>query len=205
MSSNVTSIHRASQSEGAAQSPVAGWSSLLTPIKFDDQLAMVSAVSKANRLADLRGIWIAYPNLKEATERLLELISTVWPGKGGNVSALSEAVLRSIERVQRGMERGETTRDFVVANYLAGLGSIAEDVVALNAWGYVRDTPQEQWRLELSSFSRWANGTGFSEIRFLKRTHANPSEVEGTRLKILCSIASAKDVGIVSRYHLVTP
>jgi hypothetical protein len=87
-----------------------------------------------------------------------------------------------------------------VANFLQGLSTVADDVAGVIAWGYQKDKAMEQYDSAKGSFAEWSSGGGFTEVRFHFAEDQSTSEVEGTRLKLLCAVASAKDVGIASRY-----
>lgn len=173
------------------------------PIVADGWKQLGVAIHAAGLEADVRGVWMAYPNLREATSKLLGLLSSSWPcANGFDKSAVVEAALGAIGRVKGGLERGENSRDFVVANYLAGLGGVAEDLVKLQAWGFLKDRAVEQWSIEdKKPFLDWANLGGFTEIRFYRRRHADYRELMGTRFKLLCAVASAKDVGATARVN----
>lgn len=173
------------------------------PIAPDGWERLGVAVHAAGVDADVRGVWMAYPNLREATSKLVGLLSSSWPSaQGFDKSAVIEAVLAAVGRVKGGLERGENGRDFVVANYLAGLGGAAEDLVRLQAWGCIKERPVEQWIHEdKRPFVEWANLGGFTEIRFYRRRQADYRELTGTRFKLLCAVASAKDVGAAARLN----
>ncbi len=171
------------------------------PIASDDAALLLKAVEKAHLLSDMRALWIAYPNLQQATEKMAKLLTFVWPSRSASgASAVGEAVVTALRRVKQGLAVDEESRDFVVSNFLDGLLSAANDVAGVHAWGYQNGKPIEQYEDSKGSFERWANTGPFTEIRFFFRTEMSSHELEGTRLKLLCAIASTKDVGVVARY-----
>lgn len=169
----------------------------------DNGMALIEAEClKLGILQDQRALWMAYPNLQVATEKLMAIFSHVWPSaKDYGRSAVGVAAVQALNRVREGVDRGENTRTLVVANYLGGLASIAEDAVAVRAWGCQKGKAVEEWSSEASSFLEWSREGRFTEVRFYSRSDASRVETEGTRMKLLCAIATARDVGAVTRGH----
>jgi len=171
------------------------------PTKDEGHKAFLATLQLAGMSSDLTPLWFTYPNLKEATTKLLEILSIDWPASTDlGKSAVVCATGMALARVKQGVKGGESAREFIVSNYLAGLAAVAEDVVLLRAWGYVKDRAIEQWNLEQGGFQKWASERAYTEIRFVSNPQLNMNEIKGTRMKLLCAIASAKDVGVVTRF-----
>lgn len=162
---------------------------------------MGEAIAKAGLSSDARALWLAYPNLQSASERLVDLIGSEWPSRTVvGASAAFQAVLTAITKVNEGVQHGEATRDFIVANFLQGLLSVTDDLAGVVAWGFHKDKAVEQFDPATMAFDAWAKSGSFSEVRFFFAERTSPSELEGTRLKVLCAVASVKDVGVATRY-----
>ena len=158
-------------------------------------------ISKAGLAYDARALWLAYPNLRDAADRLIDLLSAEWPSRRVTTdSAAVQAVLTAIARVKEGFTQHEDTRDMIVANFLHGIATVADDIAGVTAWGFNKEKAVEQFDPTLGSFDAWARGGDFTDIRFYFAEKLSTSEVEGTRLKILCAVASAKDVGVATRF-----
>ena len=69
------------------------------------------------------------------------------------------------------------------------------------AWGFERGRPVGAFDALGSSFDTWSHRERLTEVRFLFGDGLTASEVEGFRLKILCAVANAKDVGVATRYR----
>ena len=176
--------------------------SVKVPIDADGMLAIDKALAAAGLASDQAAVFMAHPNLKEATERLLGRISIAWPSTSTpGASAIVIAVVKAMRNVRRGIGRGERTRAQVVENYLTGLGTCADDVASVRAWGFIRSRSIEHWTLDGPDFNLWTIDKEFTEVRFTGVSDPHPSEVSGTRMKLLCSIANARDVGLLARFH----
>lgn len=162
---------------------------------------MNEAVAAAALQSELRGYWLAYPNLKEAAEKTLDLLSSRWPSSGGGRGAAVTAIVKGLQRVAEGIREQESTRKLVVSNFLDGLGSVAEEVAKFHAWGFSGGRPVHQYEISKGSFRQWAHGHDFDEIRFYFRPETPPDEVQGTRVKFLCAVASTRDVGTALRFR----
>lgn len=165
-------------------------------------LAVLTAAMRERGLEeDLRSIWAAHPNLQDATGKLLNKISIAWPSRlKPDEPAVVVATARAVQAVKRGIANGERSRAQVVSTYLTCLATVADDVASIRAWGYVGKS-QERWTLEDGDLWAWASGRRFNGIRFFAVDDPNPNDVAGTRMKLLCAIATTRDVGLVGRYH----
>ena len=163
--------------------------------------ALLSALKDRGLRDDLLSLWEAYPNLQDATSKLLNKISISWPSRSDPcVPAIVAATERAVLGVKRGISNGDRTRSQVVAVYLNGLASIAEDVASVRACGY-KGRKQEKWTVEDTDLFTWLNYRQFSGIKFYSVGEPNPNDIVGTRIKLLCAIASTRDLGLVGRHH----
>jgi hypothetical protein len=161
---------------------------------------LLAAMSDLGLEDDLRSIWAAYPNLQDATSKLLNRISIAWPSRlKPSESAIVVAATKAVEAVKRGIAVGDRSRAQVVATYLNALATVADDVAAIRAWGYLGKN-QERWTLEDGDLWVWAGGRRFTGIKFFAVDDPNPNDVAGTRIKLLCAIATTRDVGLLGRY-----
>lgn len=188
---------------GAKKEPVTrAYCALAVPFSTDGEHQLLrKAVEEANLLSDMKAIWFAYPNLKEAAEKLDRMLTHAWPSRSAHGgSAVGEAVITALRRVKEGLEAREESRDFIISNFLDGLCTVAQDVAGVQAWGYQNGKPLEQYDDSAGDFEKWANANAFTEVRFFFKTETTGHEIQGTRLKLLCAVASTKDVGVVARY-----
>lgn len=165
--------------------------------------ARLKAALEQHALAyDARAIWIGYPNLQRAAFGLVEQLSADWPCRGQpDASAAIQAVLNAIREVRKGMERQESGRDQITANFLQGLASAAADTAGTVAWGFHGPRPVEPLELWSGSFERWCRDSALTDVRFYRGGGPSSCETEGTRMKLLCAVACARDVGIASRWR----
>jgi hypothetical protein len=151
---------------------------------------------------DARAIWIGYPNLQRAALALVDRLSPDWPCRGDSqASAAIQAVLCAIREVRRGMAREENSRDQITANFLQGLAGAAADTAGTVAWGFRGATAVESFELWSGSFEQWCRDRALTEVRFYRGGGQSSCETEGTRLKLLCAVASARDVGTACRWR----
>lgn len=165
--------------------------------------ARLEAALEQHALAyDARAIWIAYPNLQRAAFGLVDQLSADWPCRGRpDASAAIQAVFNAIREVRQGMERQESGRDQITANFLQGLASAAADTAGTVAWGFHGPRPVEPFELWSGSFERWCRDSALTDVRFYRSGGPSSCETEGTRMKLLCAVACARDVGIASRWR----
>jgi len=175
--------------------------SVSAPIPLSGTARLDSEIASAGLTYDARALWLAYPNLRDAADRLIEMLSTEWPSSHApRTSAAVQAVITAISRVKEGFAQQEISREMIVANFLHGIASVADDVAGVTAWGFNKEKPVEQFEVGAASFDAWASNRAFTEIRFFHAENRSSSEVEGTRLKVLCAVASARDVGVTARF-----
>lgn len=175
--------------------------SIKVPGELDDPNALQHVLEVENLLAASRAVWMGFPSLRDAADKLIEKFTTAWPSLNGETPASVKAVVMAIRSVESGLQRGESSREFVVANFLKGLGTVADDVVHIHAWGMNSNRSVEVWASGGRSFSEWAADGRFDEIRFFKRSSVPQNEIEGTRWKIMCDVASARDIGAMTRFR----
>lgn len=162
---------------------------------------LLGAIAECGLHDDLRSIWGAYPNLEDATHRLLNKISIAWPARAApEDSAVVAATIKAVRAVKECITNGDRSRAQVVGVYLAALASVADDVATVRAFGCLGKN-EERWTLEDADLLSWVHAHGFSELKFFPVDDPNPNELAGTRMKLLCAIASTRDVGLVGRYH----
>ena len=162
---------------------------------------LIAAMRDRGLDEDLRSIWTAHPNLQDATSKLLNKISIAWPSRmTPSQPAIVLATAKAVQAVKRGIPTGERSRSHVVSTYLTCLSTVADDVASIRAWGFLGKI-QERWTLEDGDLWTWADYRRFTGIKFFAVDDPNPNDVAGTRMKLLCAIASTRDVGLVGRYH----
>ncbi len=172
------------------------------PAVISGEARLGAALEQQALAHDARAIWIGYPNLQRAALGLVELLSADWPcreqPKG---SSAIQAVLNAIRAVRQGMDRQESASDQITANFLQGLATAAADTAGTVAWGFQGPRPVEPFDLWSGSFGRWCRDSALTEVRFYRIGGASSCETEGTRMKLLCAVACARDVGIASRWR----
>lgn len=199
MASTVVSI------KSALAEPFTGTSPSFTvplPPSIPSEQRLQAAIDAAGLTYDARAIWLVYPNLRAAADRLVELFSADWPCRGATQdSAAIAAVLQAILHVKEGVRNHEDTRSMIVANFLQGLATAADDIAGTVAWGFQRGQAVGALDILRDSFDAWSRKGKLTEVRFFCSEGLGASEVEGFRLKILCAVANAKDVGAATRYR----
>lgn len=200
MSEKVTSIRALPPIDEGEESGEIG--SPVDPSMVTEGLSVLTAAMRDQGLEDdLRSIWAAYPNLQDATSKLLNRITIAWPSRiKPSESAIVVATAKAVKAVKKGIALGDRSRAQVVATYLNALATVADDVASIRAWGYLGKS-QERWTLEDGDLWVWAGGRRFTGIKFFAVDDPNPNDVAGTRIKLLCAIATTRDVGLVGRYH----
>jgi hypothetical protein len=78
----------------------------------------------------------------------------------------SRQYITAITRVKEGFTQHEISREMIVANFLHGIASVADDMAGVTAWGFNKEKAVEQFDPTLGSFDAWARGGDFTEIRF---------------------------------------
>lgn len=175
--------------------------SFTVPIGPEDKSALTQALTDEGFISGSRALWLTYPSLKEASEKLISNLSLRWPSKVGPYPAAIQAILKAFKFVDDGLQVGEGTREHIVANYLRGLGMAAEDIVQNQAWGFQGNRVIEQWISMDQTFADWANSGHFDEVRIYRKEGGAVRELDGTRLKLICAVAAVKDVGVMSRFR----
>jgi hypothetical protein len=199
MASNVVSITSA---PGGPSAATPAQHTVPVPPAVASQQRLESAIEAAGLTYDARAIWLVYPNLRAAADRLVELFSADWPCRNvAREPAAILAVLQAIKHVKEGMRNQEDTRNLIVANFLHGLATAADDIAGTVAWGFQHGRPVGSFDPLGTSFEKWSQRERLTEVRFFIGETLMSSEVEGFRLKILCAVANAKDVGVATRYR----
>ena len=172
------------------------------PASLSGEARLKAALEQQALAHDARAIWIGYPNLQRAALGLVEQLSPDWPCRNQpQASSAIQAVLNAICAVREGMDRQESAREQITGNFLQGLASAAADTAATVAWGFQGFRPVEPFELWSGSFGRWCRDRALTEVRFYRMGGASSCETEGTRMKLLCAVACARDVGIASRWR----
>lgn len=173
------------------------------PVRSDGASLLASKLEEIGLTNDARMIMFGYRNLAAVADGLFNFLGVDWPcaQAADPTSAVVAAVVAGIEAVRVGLTQQDTGRDFVVCNFLKGVGSIADDVAGLQAWGCVGEEYVEQWRPELGPFAVWANSGRFGQVQFFERELVSKTETDGVRLQILCQVATAKDLGLLQKYR----
>lgn len=199
MSAKVTSISRPHERISAADQSQIG-SAVVVPFGKECKQQIFEAIRREGLREDMHNIWSAYPNLEEATYRLLSRLTISWPSQeDASQSAVAVATIKAVRAVKRGIEQGERSRSEVVSAYLGGLSSVATDVAAVRVFGCHGTKSQERWSLEDADLGDWVQSNGFDQVKFFPVEELNPNDLAGTRMKLLCSIATTRDVGLVGR------
>ena len=173
------------------------------PVRSDGGALLAAALEESGLSLHARMIMLGYRNLSSVTDALFDFMSTDWPisSQATSQSAAVAAVVEAINAVQTGLAQQDTGRDFVVCNFLRGIGSIARHVSGLQAWGCDGDEVVDLWKPEHGRVAAWANSGRFTQVHFYKRELVTKAETEGVRLKILCQVATARDIGLLQKYR----
>lgn len=199
MATNVVSITFAAVGPSGGRPPT---HTVQVPPATASRQRLEAAIEAAGLGYDARAIWMGYPNLRAAADRLVDLFSADWPCRGlEEDSAAISAVLEAIRRVKEGMLYQEDTRNLIIANFLHGLATAADDVMGTVAWGFQRGRLVGAFDPLICGFEEWSRREQLTEVRFYFCEGLSASEFEGCRLKIMCAVADARDVGVAARYR----
>lgn len=151
--------------------------------------------------ADAKALWIGYPGLKQSVERLVAWVGIEWPSeKNPLLPAIFEAIELAVRSTKEGLERQETDRRFVIANFHNGLAHFARDIAGYVAWGCSSQKAIEQWEPFLIPFQVWCDTSRFDKIIFKRVDSMNEIDMDGLLWKMRSTIASVHDVGVIHRY-----
>lgn len=168
----------------------------------DDLLVLERYLQEKSLAADARGIWLGYPSLRNAVDRLIGWIGVEWPAyQAPEESAVLQAVAAGVLRFKSGVMRGETDRRLAIANFFRGLtDSVLPALVSYACSGV--DGQRVQSRLELfdDEFDEWARSGEFDSVLFSKSGTGDHLHQEGMRLKLWANIATINDLGVLNTY-----
>lgn len=172
------------------------------PVVVHSMNEIQDALESAHLGSDVRGLYLGFPEFKSAVERLAQVLSVCWPVHGAPAeSAVIRAVICAVQRVRDGLAQDEQSKRAIIFNFLNTLcNETAAHVTKVHAWGFAAGKPVQQYVFGSESFVSWANGGQFDEVRFVFREHGSADEQQGLRMKILCDVAQADTVGIVTRF-----
>lgn len=202
MNEKVVPLHTrpAGQRDAHSSLPAAAHSLNLPSLRHAHQ-EIKTHLSDLGLTADAMGLWLGYPNLKASVEQLLTWVSIDWPSltNPGN-SAVQEAVGKAIMSVKEGLDRQETDKRFVIANFHNGLSTIANDLAEYQAWGCIAGKAVAQWEPFDAKFVQWCETGKFETVVFSRVDKCNQIDRDGLAWKMLSNIAPVKDVGVMHRY-----
>lgn len=174
---------------------------LMLPSKLDASKEIDNYLESISLHADAKGLWMGYPNLKQSLELLSEWVSADWPSQDSPTQpAIFGALARAIGAVKEGLERKESDRRFMIANFHNGLTSIAKDISGFHAWGCTAQKAADQWEPFSQPFHTWCETGHFEKILFVRVQNVNEFDLDGLIWKMRSRIAPMHDIGVMHRY-----
>lgn len=171
------------------------------PSTRDGQAEIDRALEQMFLDADARGLWMGYPNLRHSVELLTQWVGIDWPSVAKpSQPALAGAVAAAIMAVKSGLERQESDRRFVIANFHLGLATIANDLSGICAWGCTKQKVMQQWEPFVEPFPKWCASGRFDRVLFSNEPNVNETSHDGLIWKMRGSIAPMHDLGVIHRY-----
>lgn len=167
----------------------------------------VNDVPLATKLActglysDIRAIFLAYPNLERSVNLLGEYIGTQWPMESDTEkSAVLTAVETAVSEYKAGIVRGELDDKFTTVNFLNGLLTITQDIVAFNVIGMNGTSDVTIFDPFTMKFSEWVKSPKMNKVVFAKSNLVSRVQYKGMVWKIRTAIASTRDLGWIHLY-----
>jgi len=148
-----------------------------------------------------KSIWMHYPSLQLATERLAMFITPRWPSSTGG-SLLSKAVETAVFKVQDAVQGGDNFKGRQVGLYLHGLASCVADVARISVYGEDEHGETAMWQYFSEPLKDWANKRGITELQaYLAPNEPTPGELLGLRTILVGRIAGNHiDAGNLEMY-----
>jgi hypothetical protein len=148
-----------------------------------------------------RSIWMHYPNLQLASERLAAFITPRWPSSTGG-SLLSKAVETAVLKVQESVSGGDTFKGRQVGLYLHGLASCVTDVARIAVYGVDDEGETVMWEYFSEPLKDWAEKRGIHQLQaYLADPNTPQGELLGLRTILIGRIAGNHiDAGNLEMY-----
>lgn len=168
----------------------------------DDMLVLERYLQEKSLAADARGIWLGYPSLRLAVDRLIGWVGVEWPAfEAPNESAVLRAVAAGVTRFKSGIMRGETDRRLAIANFFKGLTeSVLPSLVCYACSGIDGQRVQSRLTLFDEQFEAWVFSGEFDSVLFSRSGTGDHLHQEGMRLKLWANIATINDLGVLNTY-----
>lgn len=146
--------------------------------------------------------WLAYPNLKEASAKLLGSIGDWAPDAGAKPQILKAIELATDAAIQT-VREGNSQAKVVTGCYLFKLAEVAAEIVTYSTRGIGENIFEETetWSVGSEDIYDWSRRHNYKAARTEKREHVGEDERRGVMIKLLSNCASARDVGIALRYE----
>lgn len=150
---------------------------------------------------DARNLWVGYPNLQQSVTKLMHWIGPLWPSQhDGEIPAVFYAVEQAVVAVRAGIERDESDRRFVVANFHNGLAKLADELQSFAVWGCAGAKAVAQFVPFEERLDVWSEGGQFDRIIFSPKRGTQTSEHIGLVWKMRACICPNRDIGVIHKY-----
>lgn len=140
----------------------------------------------------------AHPNLKATIDRLIHWLGIDWPSvENSKRSAVFLAIEEALLAVKEGLRRNETDYRSVVANFHAGLATLAPAIAIHHACGCKSDTGSnyEIWEPFSSPLTSWCKDGKFENLAFTLIHNPSRIYVYSILWKMRCTICNLQDIG----------
>jgi hypothetical protein len=159
-------------------------------------------IQNSNYLPQITTHWLAYPNLKDASVKLLSTIGE-WTPHGGGKPQVLKAIEAGTEAALHAVREGNAQAKVVTGCYLFRMAEVAAEIANFNTFGIGAHPFKENigWAVGSEDIYEWSRKNGFTAARTEERDNLGEDERRGVVIKLLSSCASARDVGMALRYE----
>jgi hypothetical protein len=174
---------------------------VVEPLSIYDESELIKYLKTKGLDADARGIFLTYSNLSQAVISMADMVGTSWPSLSDQCnSAIFSAVEKAVLEVKAGLKRREDDHRYVVINFLKGLMTIIDDLVAFNAVGMKNGHQTCQWMPLSQSITSWYASSNLDSIKYTIRDSVNQVEVKGLVWKLRSVVSTVHDLGLIHLY-----
>jgi len=175
--------------------------SLAVPLEQHNGPSLADHLERVGLGRDARNLWVGYPNLQQSIFKLLEWIGPQWPSQNdAAIPAVFYAAEQAILAVKGGIEREESDRRYVIANFHNGLASLAAELESFAAWGCTEMRAIAQFRPFEERFDAWCESGGFDRVIFSPKNGNQSTEHVGLIWKMRACVSPNRDIGLIHKY-----
>lgn len=161
-----------------------------------------SIILKSELSSQITTHWLAYPNLRDASLKLLSSIGEWAPHKEAKPQIL-KAIEAGTDAAIIAVREGNAQAKVVTGCYLYRMAEVAAEIARYNTYGIGVHPFKETigWAVGCEDIYEWGRKHGYTAARTEDRDNLGEDERRGVIIKLLSSCASARDVGMALRYE----